>query len=346
MVPEPKRTPLLIDDGERLYWRMPNGRELPYIGGGAYDNVISRTDAAALIPEDVTNTIMQNVVTQSAALSLFRSVTMSTKQQRMPVLSVLPTAYFVNGDTGLKQTSEQNWANKYLDAEEIAVIVPIPEAVLDDVAFDVWGEVRPRLEEAIGRVLDAAIFFGTNKPASWPDAIVTSAIAAGNVVARGTNAAAAGGVAGDLSDTIATVEADGFDPNGIIATRTLRARLRAARDTTGQQLSEVTPTEAWGTAIRYPLRGMWPTGLSAVEAIVGDFSEGIIGRRMDITYKILTEAVIQDGSGAIVYNLPQQDMVAMRAVARFAWQVPNPINLDQPTEANRYPFAVLRSPAS
>jgi HK97 family phage major capsid protein len=345
----PKRiaTPLLVQDGSgRLAWRFPGGRTVPYVGGGAYDNVISRTDAAALIPEDVTNTIMQNVVSQSAALSLFRSVTMSTKQQRMPVLSVLPTAYFVNGDTGLKQTSEQNWANKYLDAEEIAVIVPIPEAVLDDVAFDVWGEVRPRLEEAIGRVLDAAIFFGTNKPASWPTAIVPAAIAAGNVVARGTNNAAAGGVAADLSDTIGTLEADGFDPNGIIAARSIRARLRANRDTTGQLMAEVSPTDAWGVTIRYPMRGMWPTGLSAVEAIVGDFTEGIIGRRMDITYKILTEAVIQDNTGAIIYNLPQQDMVAMRAVARFAWQVPNPMNLDQPTEADRYPFAIMRSPAS
>jgi hypothetical protein len=39
-------------------------------------------------------------------------------------------------------------------------------------------------------------------------------------------------------------------------------------------------------------------------------------------------------------------MVAMRLVFRAGWEVANPINYQQPTEASRYPFAVLRSPAS
>jgi len=39
--------------------------------------------------------------------------------------------------------------------------------------------------------------------------------------------------------------------------------------------------------------------------------------------------------------LMQQDMLALRAVMRIGWQVPNPINRLQETEANRYPFSVL-----
>jgi HK97 family phage major capsid protein len=124
-----------------------------------YTNLISRTDAAALIPEEVASEIITKMPEQSAALRLFKRVPMSRAQQRLPVLSVLPIAYWVAGDTGLKQTTEANWANKFLNAEEIACIVPIPEAVLDDAAFDVWGEVRPLMEEAIGRAFDAAIFF-------------------------------------------------------------------------------------------------------------------------------------------------------------------------------------------
>lgn len=309
-----------------------------------YNNLISRTDAEALIPEDVAREVIAGAVEQSAALSLFRKVTMSRGQQRIPVLSVLPVAYFVNGDTGLKQTTEANWTNKYLDAEELAAIVPIPDAVVDDADFDIWGEVRPLLEEAIGRAVDAAIFFGTNKPASWPSDIVTAATAAGNDVTRGTNAAAAGGIAGDLSDVFSLVEADGYDVNGMIGVRSMKGRLRQARGTTGERFGEISPTSFDGVDIRYPMRGLWPTGAGATEVVAGDFSQGIIGLRRDMNFEIFREGVIQDNTGAIVYNLMQQDMKAMRVTFRVAWQVPNPINRDQPTEADRYPFGLLVAP--
>lgn len=310
----------------------------------AYNNIISRTDAAALIPENVSNDLLAGLTNESAALTLFRQVRMSSNQTRMPVISALPTAYFVSGDTGLKQTTEVNWTNKYLDVEELAAIVPIPEAVLDDTSFDVWGSVRPLLEQAIARALDAAVFFGTNKPASWPTAIVAAAVSAGNVVARGTNAAAAGGIAGDFSDLFATVEADGFDVNGLIANTAYKGRLRNARATDGQPLLDINGN-VYGVNVRYPLRGLWPTGASAAEAIAGDFTQAILGVRQDFTYKILDQAAIFDNTGTLIYNLPQQDMVALRVVFRCAFQVANVLNYDQATEASRYPFAALRSPA-
>lgn len=311
-----------------------------------YNSLITRSDAAALVPEDVASEVMGRVTEESSALSMFRRVTMSREQQRMPVLAALPVAYFVNGDTGLKQTTEVAWANKYLDVEEIATIVPIPEAVLDDASFDVWGEIRPLIEEAVGRTLDAAIFFGVNKPAIWPNPIVTIASGAGNTHARGSASAAQGGIAEDINQVFSRVEEDGFDVNGIIAARTLRGRLRGVRDTTGQDLPEVSAERAMGETINYPMRGLWPTGLSAAEMILGDFSQGILGLRKDLTYKILDQAVIQDNLGAIIYNLAQQDMVAMRVVARFAFQVSNVVNYDQPVEAQRSPWGVLLSPAA
>lgn len=311
----------------------------------SFSNIISRSDAAALIPEDVAPDIIKRATEQSAALTLFRRVNMSRQQQRMPVMAALPVAYFVNGDTGLKGTSEAGWTNKYLNAEEIAVIVPVPEAVLDDTAFDIWGETRPFIAEAIGRTLDAAIFFGVNKPATWPNSIEADATTSGNVITSGTAGAAEGAIFGDISELFATVEADGYDVNGLVAHRVYKGLLRNARSTTGELLNDqpdnaVTASGAFGVPIQYPMRGLWPTGAAAANMFAGDFSEGIVAVRQDLTWKILDQAVIQDNTGVIQYNLAQQDMVAMRVVARFAWQVagtPTPEAV-----AGAYPFAVMK----
>ena len=268
---------------------------------------------------------------------------MSRKQQRIPVLSALPTAYFVNGDTGLKQTTEQAWENKYLNAEEIACIVPIPEAVLDDADYDIWAEVRPRIVEAFGVVIDAAILFGTNKPTSWPVSILNGATSAGHVVALGTGEDIYDDIMGE-NGVISLVEEDGYMVNGHIAAMTMKARLRGLRDANGQtifvrSMQDRTRYELDGEPMEFPANGAFDVTKALMFS--GDFSQAVYAMRQEITYKVLTEAVIQDNTGNIVYNLAQQDMVALRAVMRLAWQVPNPVNRMQPTAASRYPFAVL-----
>lgn len=311
----------------------------------AYNSLISRSSEQALVPEVVSDDILANLQYSSAAFSLFKQIPMSTNVTRMPVLSALPLAYFVGGDTGLKQTTQMAWSNKFLNVEEIAVIVPIPVNVVDDTAFDLWGYAKPLLQEAASRTLDAAIFFGVNKPGSWPADITSGAVAAGNVIVRGTNAPANGGLAGDLSNLFGTVEADGYDVNGLVQTRTYKGFLRNARTTFGEQYSELSADMVYGVKPTYPMRGLWPTGSGVAEAIAGDFSDqGILGVRKDFTWDMFREGVIQDGTGAIVYNLLQQDMVALRMTLRVAFQVANTINYDQQTESVRYPFAVMKSP--
>lgn len=305
--------------------------------------IIDRTGAESLIPEDASREIIQGIPQFSAVMSLAtKAPNMPRNQRRIPVLSTLPLAYFVNGDTGLKKTSKQAWGNKFLDAEEIAVIIPIPEAVLDDVDYDIWAEVKPRIQEAFGLAFDQAVFFGSNAPASWPTNILAAATAAGNTVVAGTGADLYADLLSE-DGTISAIEADGYMATGHVGAMSMRGRLRGLRDLQNQPLFKsgiqgATSYELDGAPIFFPKNGM----MDPAQALMfsGDFSQVIYALRQDITYKILTEAVITDDAGVVVYNLAQQDMVALRAVMRVAWQVPNPINRLNPT-ATRYPVAAL-----
>lgn len=308
-------------------------------------NIISRSNLSGLIPEPITREIIQGVTEGSAVLSMGRRLpNMSSKTQTLNVLDSLPMAYFVDGDTGAKKTTNQAWDKKKIYAEEIAVIVPIPEAVLDDADYDIWGEVRPRITEAFGKVIDAAILFGTNKPATWRAGLVPSAVTAGNVVTETTTPDLYQEIMGE-SGLIAMVEESGFLPTGVMSAVKMRARLRALTDTTKQPIFKTdmqsgTRYALDGIAMEFPMNGAFdPT---AALMIVGDFAQLTYAIRQDITFKVFTEGVVQNTDGTIAYNLMQNDMVALRAVMRLGWEIPNPINAFNASNASRFPFSVLK----
>ena len=305
------------------------------------DNFIDRSGADSLIPVEYAREIIQGLPEQSAAMQLGRRVEMSSKVRSQPVLSALIEAGWVAGDTGLKPTSGMSWTAKQMVAEELAVIVPVPEAVMDDASYDIFGEIRPRILEAFAAKIDEAILFGTDKPSSWTDpAIVPGAVAAGNAVALGTG----DDVAADASEAMALVEDDGFDVNGFAARRRIRARLRNLRNIDGTpifspSLTAGTPATLFGENLTYVNNSAWDD--DAAELIAGDFTQLVIGVRQDITYKVLDQAVISDADGKVLLNLAQQDSVAIRAVMRVAYALTIPvtrsnINIDSP-----FPFAVL-----
>ena len=314
-----------------------------------YNSVIDRTtDAAALFPENVAREIIKGVAASNPLLQLARRLPdMPTSRTRMPVLSALATAYFVSGDTGLKQTTEIAWANKYIDAEELAVIVPIPEAVLDDAGYDIWSEVRPEIVNAINFAINRAVLFGTNIPASWTTnmggaGLLAAIVAAAQAVDISTHT-------GDLYDeimgptgVIAKVEEDGFMVTGHIASLTLRGAMRGLRDgATGQPIFVNTMQEA----TRYALDGSpiyFPTDGSIDPAVAvlfsGQWDQLVWAMRQDITFKILDQAVITDAAGLVIYNLPQQDMVALRRSSAWALRYRTRLTASTRRQARAWPL--------
>ena len=320
----------------------------------AFNNLISRTDSAALIPEEAANEIIKAVEEINPLMRLARRLpNMSRAQKRMPVMSALATAGFVAGDTGLKQTSEVNWANSYIDAEEVGVIVPIPESVLDDADYDLWSEVQPEMVKAISNAIPSAVLFGSNIPASWTTNLGAAGLLA-RCVAAGHNPSLAafadayeailGETAAGVDGAFMLVEADGYAVNGVVAHPSVKGLLRNLRDADGNPIFKTSMQDA----TRYELDGAplyFPTDGSMVAAsalmFVGDWTQLVYSIRTDISYKVLDQAVIQDNAGTIIYNLAQQDMVALRAVMRLGFALPNPINAMNATAATRCAFAAL-----
>jgi HK97 family phage major capsid protein len=314
---------------------------------------ISRADALTLIRSQNGAEIWQAVPEFSAAMRTFRKVNMGTKLVTYPIIGALPNAAFVAGEdaddaASLKPTTSMAWTSRDLTAEEIAGIVVIPENVIDDASsdFDLWAEIKPRIAEAVGATLDAACFFGTNAPASWPDGIVPAAIAASNFVVEGTSipegAGAANDLAEDINATIGEVEEDGYDPTSLYARRTLRQRVRGLRDANNAPIYTTSVSETgrnvpaiYGVDTEYVTNGAWDSAVATL--VAGDPRFAILGIRQDLQFKLLDQAAVTIGSDLV--SLAEHDLLGLRFKMRVGFQTAQTLTKDGGSGA--YPFAVL-----
>lgn len=310
-----------------------------------YNEIISRgSPTDPLIPESIVNTVIETLPEQSVLLSRARRVQMTSKTGRQPVLSALPAAYWVNGDTGMKQTTKAEWDNVTITAEELAAIVVIPDAYFDDASIPLWSQIQPLLVEAIGLKVDQAGLFGVDKPASWPTAVVPAAIAAGNTVTDGTG--------DDLGQDVAALgelmAAQGFAINGFASRPGLNWKLIGLRNEQGTpiyvpSLAAGTPSSLYGYPLNEVVNGAWD---SDYELLAADWSKFVVGVRQDMTFRIFSEGVISNDDGEVVVNLMQQDAKAMRVVFRVGFQVANPLTRLESDEDARYPAGVIEHAGS
>lgn len=343
---------------------MPTWTTTYYLWGYlvAYNNMVTRTDSAPLVNEDVQREILSDIAATNPLLQLARRLPdMPTSQRRMPVLSALATAYFVAGDTGLKQTSDVAWENKFIDAEELAVIVPIPESVIADSSYDIWSQVRPQIVDAINFAIMRAVLFGANIPSSWTTnmggaGLLAAITAANHIVDLSTSIAANKDlydvIMGD-NGTISLIEQDGYMATGHIAGLVMRGKLRGLREKVYNgsgvvELGRPIFTPSMQDASRYDLDGQpvyFPTDgsidTSAALMFTGQWNQLVWAMRQDLTFTLANQAVIQDSAGNILYNLFQQDMVALRAVIRLGFALPNPINRVNTNASTRLAFSAL-----
>lgn len=299
------------------------------------------TDTDPLVPEPLVADLIKEATKQSAVLSQVRTVRMATGTQRQPVLNTKPVAYWNAGsDTSLAETTKAEWDNVQLVAEPLDVIVPVPRDYLNDSLVDIWAEIRPELAEAVATKLDAACIFGTDAPTTFGDSIFEVADAAGNSVTSGTN----DDVAADIASLGVTLAEQGYSLNGFMSKPGFNWQLVGLRSADGVPIFQTDLTggvqsSLYGRPLNEVSNGAW-SGSDAV-LIGGDFTKAIVGIRQDIEFEVSTQAIIQDGSGSIVYNLFQQNMVALKLHVRYAFATAKPVTRLESDAASRAPFAVL-----
>lgn len=283
---------------------------------------ISRSELSTIIQEEYSNELLASAASNSVALSLFRQVDMGTKVQNLPVLATLPEAGWVGESAtesdGVKPTAQATWGNKVLTAEEIAVIIPIHENAVDDATVDVLDELTSLGGAAIGRALDLAVMFGTNKPVSWTSADLLAAAVAASQTTTVSATPGEDDLAGAILQAAGMVDEAGWEPDGFAAPRGLRYRLANLRADDGQPVYRgplSNGPDDGGQVLG--LQAAWVSGRvwdrDEAEAFVVDTSRVIIGVRQDITVKFLDQATV----GGI--NLAERDMVALRFKARYAY---------------------------
>ena len=276
---------------------------------------ITRAEVASLIGEEYGQTLIKAATQGSTALAAFPNINMGTKTRNVPVLATVPEAAWVTDvdNTGVKPTGQATWQNKTLVAEEIAVIVPVHENTLDDATEDILAELAELGGQAIGKVLDQAIFFGTNKPASWTSLdILAAAVGAGQTfqVATGVD-----DLYGAINQAGASVADAGFDPSAIVARRGLAFQLRNLRGENNSLLLDGDNFQGLDT--HWSRNGAWES--ADATAFIVDPNVVRIGIRQDVTVKYLDQATLTG-----VGNLAEKDMVALRFKARFAYVLGNP----------------------
>ncbi|GHU60838.1 phage capsid protein [Clostridia bacterium] len=320
--------------------------------------IIDRTGAESLIPITYTHEIMDGLTQRdttygSVVLKLARRLAnMTSRQHRLPVISMLPIAYWQDGtnfdakDIAAKKLTTAR--SSYMTAEEIAVIVLVSENTLNDADYDLWNYIKPLIIQSIGGKIDEAVLLGTGAPVGAPAGVIPSAISTGNVIIRGDNPEMDGYAEllgeGGLESLI---EEDGYYPSGYVGKIKARPYLRDIRSATGDPiyrsnagLQNGTSYQLDGSPIYFPNNGV----LDGSDTLLlgGDFNQLVYSIREDISMKLLDQSTVVDSSTNTTYHLAQQDMVGLRVKMRLAWATPNPINRVNEDDATRYPFAVLK----
>lgn len=322
-------------------------------------------NSSVVLPVEYGREIIRGLIGRSKALELGRRLPdMRGKTYKLNVNANLPVAGWVKNSqatpnsegTEINRKPISTYAFEGVDitAEELAVIVPISENTLADVedfGIELASELQEQVVGAFQQAIDSAVFFGVGSPWTGFGGLVAGATAANATVIWDGQAGTS--FYNAINDAMTLVEKSGYMPNAILGGPTLNSAFRSSITTLGVNVTD--QGEIGRLARHIDLTGGFNE--STAFAVVGDFRYLVYSFREEMAMKLLTESIIQDpNTGAILYNLSQQDMVALRFTMRLGFALPNPVNRVSGTlssdgkyikkGAAAYPFAIITKSAA
>lgn len=266
-----------------------------------------KQNASGLIPVDLSKDIVHGVAKGSSIMRLSRLEEMQAAEKKISVLNGVQ-AYFVD-EAGKIPTEDAQFVPVTLKTKKLAVIVPFSSELMNESIVNVIKEIQPDIVEQFYRKFDNVALNGGIYEKSLMGAINGT----GQYVNIG--ATAGNGLDGDVSDTMALIEAHGYDSNGFVTHFGMKNNLRKLKDANGTPLYQPVTGTASDELYGQPIEFSFGVDKASTELVTGDFRHSIVGVRGDIEYKLLTEATVGN------YNLAEQDMVALRAIMHVAYTI-------------------------
>jgi HK97 family phage major capsid protein len=287
---------------------------IPLLGG-------TPASGGYLAPDQfVQGAFQRGIDRQSAVAGLAQVRRVGTKTVKFTEYVGRPTAAFVD-EAAAKAATGAEYAQVTVDIKKIASIVMYTQELLEDAQEDPQLLINQDVRAAFANLIDAhALGYsdGTAITSQFNSELATTTSTVEYVQADED------ALANAISSAMATVEGNGYTPNGVILANDGRTVLRNARDADGRPLFtngfEREPGSIYGLDLRYTTNlDRFATAAAAgnVVGVVGDFTHALLAIRSDITVDFSDQATI-DVSGT-KHDLWQQNKVAARWECRVGF---------------------------
>ena len=276
-----------------------------------------------LVPDEfVQNAFQRGIDRQSAVASLAPVRRVNGKKTQLTEYVGRPTAAFV-AEGAAKTATGAEYAQVTLDIKKIAAIVMYTEELIEDAQDDPTVLINQDVRAAFADLIDSHAL-GRNAAGVITGQFNSELSETSQTVELGTTGDA---LARAVSSAMATIEGNGYTPNGAILANDGRAHLRDARGTGDNAYTPIysdgftqPQPGLYGIPLRFTTNlqtfaGSATTG--RVVGIVGDFNQALFGIRNEIRVKFSDQATV-DVSGT-KHDLWQQNKVASLWEARVGF---------------------------